>query len=189
MSALAEPRMATPTLPSHPYVLLGGSERLTEGPFHIITQNLMSLGSCALEDLARSPKADLHGFDLPGSSGSASAEPDVPSASSQPPPDAGLAGCNGKEKPSDPMQFVAQLHQTCMQAFGNSDALKFEFLEEDGPDRKFCGFDGFDLPFVLHTWIAFRESVHFHDARILRLHSISKALVLVLSSHVSSWCL
>ena len=36
------------------------------------------------------------------------------------------------------MQFVSQLHQTCIATFGNADALDFEFLEESGkPDSEF----------------------------------------------------
>ena len=133
-------------MPQRPFVLLGSSERLTEGPFHAITQSLMSLGACALMDLTREPKADLHGFELPGASSggrSSTTEPNAPSRSSQPPSATDALAPGGsaegvvKDKPADPMQFVAQLHQTCMQAFGNSDALKFEFLEEKGPDRKF----------------------------------------------------
>lgn len=42
------------------------------------------------------------------------------------------------------MQFVSQLHQTCISTFGNADALDFEFLEESGnPGSEF---------FIVCTW-------------------------------------
>ncbi|KAI5121538.1 hypothetical protein M0805_002598 [Coniferiporia weirii] len=105
-----------------------------EGSFGIVTQNLLSLGSFPIENLANSPKADLEGFDLPY----VSSDPDLTPGSSQPPPEAGQVFSDEKEKTSDSMQFVAQLHQTCKQTFGNSEALVFEFIDEGGPDRKQC---------------------------------------------------
>ncbi|KIJ67229.1 hypothetical protein HYDPIDRAFT_107958 [Hydnomerulius pinastri MD-312] len=33
---------------------------------------------------------------------------------------------------------VTRLHQTCQRVFGNTDALKFEFIEENGPKSKQC---------------------------------------------------
>ena len=134
MTALAGGRLGAPALPMHPNVLLSGSERIMEGPFGIVTQRLSSLGSCSIESLARSPKADLEGFDLP----SVFPDLDLLTSSSMPAPDAGRVVSDGKENPkvSPSMQFVAQLHQTCVGAFGNSEALRFEFLDEGGDEGK-----------------------------------------------------
>ncbi|KAH8114006.1 hypothetical protein DFH11DRAFT_1483807, partial [Phellopilus nigrolimitatus] len=101
-----------------------------EGPFG--TQNLLSLGSYHIDNLANSLEADFQGFDLPY----VSPQLDRPPDPSRPPPDAGSVFSDEKERTSDSMQFVAQLHQTCLQTFGNYECLKYEFIEEDGPDRE-----------------------------------------------------
>ncbi|KAL5514022.1 hypothetical protein ACEPAG_2783 [Sanghuangporus baumii] len=137
MSALVARHGGAHVLPLHPNVLISGSERALEGAFGAVTQSLMRLGTCPIEDLAHSPKADLEGFDLPN----LPSDFELLQPLSKPSPDAGPVALDDTESLKVPssMQFVAQLHQTCVSAFGNSEALKFEFLEETGhEDRKQC---------------------------------------------------
>ncbi|EJD00364.1 uncharacterized protein FOMMEDRAFT_135948 [Fomitiporia mediterranea MF3/22] len=108
-----------------------------DGPFGAVTQTLLKLGSCPIENLAHSSMADLEGFDLPGVS------PDIEllPVSSKSSLDQTLVVSEDKEsqKLSSSMQFVAQLYQTCVRAFGNAEALKFEFIEETGQEnQKMC---------------------------------------------------
>ncbi|KAL5501067.1 hypothetical protein ACEPAH_9454 [Sanghuangporus vaninii] len=119
----------------------------------------MTLGTCPIEDLAHSPKADLEGFDLPN----LPSDFELLQPLSKPPPDAGPVVSDDKESLKVPssMQFVAQLHQTCVSAFGNSEALKFEFLEETGlKDRRMFCFDLVQLIFMLFTRSSMNKVAH-----------------------------
>ena len=116
-----------------PRVLLGGGKRAKSGPFALVTQNLLSLGSFPIESLAQSSKADLEGLDLPY----VSVDVDADSPSSRPTePRLMYADTKDDQISSISMHFVAQLHQTCSGAFGNADSLKWEFIEDEGPNRK-----------------------------------------------------
>lgn len=158
MIALADNRSATPHLQAS-HVLLSGSGRIGRSAFDVVTRNLISLGALALEELATSPKADIEGFDIPYTS----SYPETSSGSSSQFQTAEGSGSTGDVKlvsanptlPSDEkdksfptsssMQFVAQLHKACQQAFGNHESLKFEFIEEGGPDCKYSPCRPFNL--------------------------------------------
>lgn len=138
MNALVDNRSSTLLLHKRPQVLLSGNGRMMQGTFDIVTQNLLNLGACPIEKLADSPKTDLEGFELPY----VPPHLDLPPGSMQPPPREtppvlAPSVVDDKEKEPFSMEHVAQLHQTCQQTFGNSEPLKFEFIEEEGPDRKF----------------------------------------------------
>lgn len=136
MTALVARPSGAQVVPLHPNVVLSSAERVLEGAFGAVTRSLMKLGTCPIEDLVGSSKADLEGFDLPD----LPSDSELPQSSSKPPPDTGLLALDDKESQKIPssMQFVAQLHQTCVSAFGNSDALKYEFLEETGHENSEC---------------------------------------------------
>ena len=120
--------------------------------FSVVTRNLLNLGSCPLEKLAGSSDekflVDIRSFDLPflsssitsrfdlpqTSTGNTSSQKDLPNAT------------DDQTSSSVSMKHVAQLHEICQQTFGNAEALKFEFIEED-PDREFL-FVRSRIPFV-----------------------------------------
>ncbi|TDL16313.1 hypothetical protein BD410DRAFT_844517 [Rickenella mellea] len=104
-------------------------------PFAMVTQNLLNLGALSLERFVETPKADLEGFDLPFLAPHLDL---TPTASALPNNEESSVVVKEEAHSSSTMQHVAQLHQTCQQAFGNSEALKFEFIEELGPNRKQC---------------------------------------------------
>lgn len=109
----------------------------------IVARNLVNLGAVPIDLLAESSRASLMDFDIP-SSGSA-----VPRAFSIAQPGANTssrvvvpidAEPQGKTLPppsSTDMRQVAELYDVCSQAFGIYEALRFEFLEDDGPNSEF----------------------------------------------------
>lgn len=149
MIALADNRSATPHLQAS-HVLLSCSGRMRRSAFDVVTRNLISLGALALEELATSPKADIEGFDIPYTSShpetSSSSLSQLQTAEGSGSTDDVKPECANSTLPSDEkdnsipssssMQFVAQLHKACQQAFGNHESLKFEFIEEGGPECK-----------------------------------------------------
>lgn len=107
--------------------------------FSVVTRNLLSLGSCPLEKLAGPSDEKFQSFDLPFLSSSITSRFDLPptpttnsSSSQKDLPNA----TDDQTSSSVSMKHVAQLHEICQQTFGNAEALKFEFIEED-PDREF----------------------------------------------------
>lgn len=110
--------------------------------FSIVTRNLLNLGSCPLEKLAGPSdekfQVDIRSFDLPFLSSSITSRFDLPPTSTVNTPfQKDLPSATDDQTSSSiSMKHVAQLHETCQQTFGNAEALKFEFIEED-PDRKF----------------------------------------------------
>ncbi|KLO11981.1 hypothetical protein SCHPADRAFT_941628 [Schizopora paradoxa] len=108
--------------------------------FSVVTRNLLSLGSCPLEKLAGPSDEKFQSFDLPFLSSSITSRFDLPptpttnsSSSQKDLPNA----TDDQTSSSVSMKHVAQLHEICQQTFGNAEALKFEFIEED-PDHKQC---------------------------------------------------
>ena len=148
MIALADIRSTTPQLPQAPPVVLSGSGRIMHGTFGIVTKNLLSLGAFAIEDLSAPSKADLEGFDLPfnssqdalsGSLLQTDRTSDEKEADDVKPDTSNPAVSKDEKDKTDSsssMRFVGQLHTACQQAFGNHEPLKFEYIEEGGPDRK-----------------------------------------------------
>lgn len=136
MSVATDFRLTTPAVFSS---LAGGGTPVdssrTQNSFALVTQNLLNLGSIPIDRLAESPKADLEGFDLPFLAPHLELHQ---TTAALPPGPAESPSVIPKEESSlsSTMQHVASLYQTCQQAFGNSEALKFEFLEEYGPNRE-----------------------------------------------------
>lgn len=128
MSVLAETRSVMMPLSQQPHMPLTSNDRIHE-TFAIVTQNLLNLGSCPLEKLADSPKADLEGFDLHVNLNS-----DLSASTSL---ETSPVNANEIGKEPSSMQYVAKLHQICHQTFGNSDCLKYEFIEDENSKGKF----------------------------------------------------
>lgn len=114
----------------------------TPRPFDLVSRNLRFLGALSIEDFLSSPiitdtKPDVSQrlFDNATAASSSvvpsSAVPQVLARlSAKPDSDTGQPSSSIAVK----MQTVARLHQTCQRVFGSSDALKFGFLEERGPN-------------------------------------------------------
>lgn len=102
-----------------------------QSPFSLISQNLRRLGGFHIERLVDCPGIEFEAFDLPFFA----THIDVPTTLSTQESD--VAPVVLQENISSSMYNIVQLQQTCHQTFGNADALKFEFLEEHGPDREF----------------------------------------------------
>lgn len=112
--------MATACEPSH-----------VQQPFSAVTQNLRRLGGFPIDHLISCPGIEFEAFDLPFFASYI----DVPTTLSMQEPD--IAAAVAQENLSSSMRNMLQLRQTCLQTFGTSDGLKFEFLEEYGADREF----------------------------------------------------
>ncbi len=109
--------------------------------FSVVTRNLLSLGSCPLDKLAGSSdekfRVDIQSFDLPFLSSNITSHFDLPPTSTvNTTLQTTLPNATDEQTSSSlSMKHVAQLYETCQQTFGNAEALKFEFIEED-PDRE-----------------------------------------------------
>ena len=114
------------------------SERL-QAALETVTQKFLELGMIPLQKFADTPAADLEGFDIPflAPESSRIQTSSIKPRSTPVTIDSQPLSVYYKKNPSAlTMQYVAQLHKTCEDTFGNSDGLRFEFLEEDGPNSE-----------------------------------------------------
>lgn len=116
--------MSQPKTPSQEW---NGPPSDTPRPFDLVSQNLKAIGAIP-----------IHAFLNASFSGSSAHEtscrPDLPSSKFPSPPPTPPHTAPNTPPPTNMTQNVVRLHQTCQRAFGTSGALKFEVLEEDGPD-------------------------------------------------------
>jgi hypothetical protein len=113
--------------------------RINNGPrpFNLVSQNLRELGSLSIDRYLSASSSELLATDF--------AQPTTPETSIASPITkphalpATLPQVNqpvAVPSPAVKMQHVARLHQACQHAFGGGQALKFDFMEENGPKCK-----------------------------------------------------
>ncbi|KII84788.1 hypothetical protein PLICRDRAFT_179128 [Plicaturopsis crispa FD-325 SS-3] len=106
-------------------------------PFAEVSQNLEGLGCTSVERFLTSPTDDPDEYYV-------ALARDIASAPSPPPMPLEPPELKSDTKPipatntGTRMQKVARIHQTCQRVFGSTDALKYEFLEENGASSKQC---------------------------------------------------
>jgi hypothetical protein len=115
-----------------------------QNPFSLVSQNLRRLGGHPLERLADCPGIEFEAFDLPFFAHHIDVPTTLSTQEADAAPPIGTQENTSYTSSSSSMYNIVQLHQTCNQTFGNAEALKFEFLEEFGPDREFlkCQYEG-----------------------------------------------
>jgi hypothetical protein len=108
----------------------------SERPFEMVSENLLEMGALSTDEYLHSSLADSRIHDTPEL---VLEMPQRPSPTPSPEPFAPVGDDHSNDpiSPSSRMQTVARLHQTCQRAFGSTDALKFEFLEENGANSKY----------------------------------------------------
>jgi hypothetical protein len=106
----------------------------SDRPFALVSKNLLALRSLTVDQFLHGADDDNNVFDITDDILEI-----IPRRSSPtPPPEPPTVPLPAPQKPVEQsntphrMQIVARLHQTFQRVFGNTDGLKFEFLEEDG---------------------------------------------------------
>jgi len=99
--------------------------------FEVFFQNLPKIGAMTIEQLLRSP-SDIDDFDTPYH------VQEIRDTSPTPPSPLSPTELKQPIKLDGPpkMECVAQLHHACQRAFRKTDMLKFEYIEEDGPNSE-----------------------------------------------------
>jgi hypothetical protein len=99
-------------------------------PFEAVSQNLAKLHLTTIDIVLQSP-AEVEDFDIPdireNRETSPTPPPVLPPQESKQP-----IKLDGLSK----MQCIAQLHHTCQRVFGKTGLLKFEFVEDNGPNSE-----------------------------------------------------
>jgi hypothetical protein len=139
-------------------------------PFALVSQNLAQLGSIPLEQFlsAKTDYPDRRDGHISATqettrnSGRVSLSPDI-----------------GESDPAAKVHAIVRLYQACGRAFGRSEALTFEFLEEGGPQSRSC-YLGTPDP-RRDSIFSFREAVHSHYHASKRFNQIIQHKAYVLS--------
>ncbi|KAF8840465.1 hypothetical protein BDN67DRAFT_644579 [Paxillus ammoniavirescens] len=108
----------------------GSNSWISQSTFDIVSRNLADLGGLSLDEY------------LYGDTNSSFAPPThVPQRAASPPP-ISLPEVSppapAKATETVNVNAVTRLHQTCQRVFGNTNALEFEFIEQNGPRNKQC---------------------------------------------------
>jgi hypothetical protein len=112
-------------------------------PFDLVSEKLLAIGSLTIDDFLHAPSTESFAYDI------SELTLEIPQRSTPtPPPELPTLAIPQAVPSTDvspvtsKMQMVARLHHACQRAFGSVDALKFEYLEENGSNSKsfvFCG--------------------------------------------------
>ncbi|KAF9242819.1 hypothetical protein BU15DRAFT_72469 [Melanogaster broomeanus] len=104
---------------------------VSQSAFDIVSRNLASLGGLSLDEY-------LYGGTDTGLSPTTHAPERDASPLSAALPEISPTPPLAKATETVSVSAVARLHQTCQRVFGNADALKFEYIEQNGPRNKQC---------------------------------------------------
>lgn len=97
-------------------------------PFKVVSQNLAKIGALTIEQFLKAPP-EIDDFDVVNDTDEAK---DVSPA----PTNSILDLVSNQQVQQNMDKSIGLLHQTCQRAFGTSEALKFEFIELDGPSSE-----------------------------------------------------
>lgn len=103
--------------------------------FDVVSRNLRALGALSLDEFHHGSVAETDlaeiSYRIPEVASTSPVNPSQSQDSSR-----SSLGTESQEELAEKSMSnyaVARLHETCQRVFGNANALKFEFLEENGP--------------------------------------------------------
>ena len=107
-------------------------------PFDLVSQNLQNLGSLSIDRyLSASSGSELLAADYAQPTLETSVPPSPINKSHYLPVELPqVVQPDASPSSAVKVQYVARLHQACQRAFGGAQALKFDFIEQNGPKCK-----------------------------------------------------
>ncbi|KIM64482.1 hypothetical protein SCLCIDRAFT_115071 [Scleroderma citrinum Foug A] len=98
---------------------------ITQAMYDVVSQNMARIGAISMQQY-------LYGDSIPGPNTNAPSPPPVPVPSPVAP------ASTARLTESTHLSAIARLNQACQRAFGTTDVLRYEFIEENGQKSKQC---------------------------------------------------
>lgn len=92
---------------------------ITQAMYDVVSQNMARIGAISMQQY-------LYGDSIPGPNTNAPSPPPVPVPSPVAP------ASTARLTESTHLSAIARLNQACQRAFGTTDVLRYEFIEENG---------------------------------------------------------
>ena len=102
-------------------------------PFNLVSQNLQELGSVSINGYLSALDSDLPPTNYAQPTPTTSATTKSPDLLASTPPVKQADPTSSSVASAVKMQDLMRLHQECQRAFGGGQALKYHFIEENGP--------------------------------------------------------